>query len=247
MPTFWRPLRNIGSLVVAAAAAAQAFAGGGDAALSLPSDSVSADYLHVDAGRGAGLAAGRRVPFGVGDPWPVGTGPGLGLSSLPASLLAGYNGTVGLRIRYHLGLVWQQGGAAAPSSFATSGRSGNGGIALIDGSLTYRALTLRYRQAWLERVGEGQSDYLDFSASVAIGQGLVLTPAVLRGHAHLADNAWIDYTDYSLLISKEVSLGLVLSASAAAAFAAPSPLAWARMDGAVPVYSSLVLGLRYDF
>ncbi|MCW5636463.1 MAG: TorF family putative porin [Rubrivivax sp.] len=204
--------------LIARAAAAASFA----AALSLPSVALADLSFNVGAVsdyRYRGISQSRLKPAVQGGvDWSA--GPfyvGAWASTIrwiddanPASsnkveidLYGGYKGEIMKDLSYDVGLLTYQypGHKLATSPNTTE----------IYGALTFGPATLKYSHSVSNLFGftdSKNSSYVDLSASFEVGPVMV-APHV--GYQKVAKNGDFSYTDYSLIVSKEVLTGLTVS------------------------------------
>lgn len=118
-------------------------------------------------------------------------------------IYGGYKGEITKALSYDVGvLAYQYPG----HKFGTSPNTTE-----VYGALTFGPATLKYSHSVSNLFGfvdSKNSSYVDLSASFEVGP-VTLSPHV--GYQKVAKNGSFSYTDYSLLVSKEVVKGLTLS------------------------------------
>jgi len=118
-------------------------------------------------------------------------------------IYGGYKGEITKDLTYDVGLLAYQypGHKLATSPNTTE----------IYGALTYGPATLKYSHSLSNLFGfadSKNSSYVDLTATFEVGP-VMLTPHL--GYQKVAKNGDFSYTDYSLLVSKEVIKGLTVS------------------------------------
>jgi uncharacterized protein (TIGR02001 family) len=118
-------------------------------------------------------------------------------------IYGGYKGEITKDLAYDVGILAYQypGHKLATSPNTTE----------VYGALTYGPATLKYSHSFTNLFGfadSKNSSYVDLSASFEVGP-VVLSPHL--GYQKVAKNGDFSYTDYSLLVSKEVLKGLTVS------------------------------------
>jgi uncharacterized protein (TIGR02001 family) len=118
-------------------------------------------------------------------------------------IYGGYKGEITKALAYDVGLLAYQypGHKLATSPNTTE----------IYGALTYGPATLKYSHSVTNLFGFADSEnssYVDLTANFEVGP-VTLTPHL--GYQKVAKNGDFSYTDYSLIVSKEVVKGLTLS------------------------------------
>ena len=123
----------------------------------------------------------------------------------------------------------------------------------VYGAGTFGVFTAKYSYSLGDLFGNINSKgstYLDLSANLDLGTGLTLTPHV--GKQDIKNNTTGSYTDYSVALAKEMSKGLVVSATAVstnakASFYSLGASGFGSANGKNLGKSTLVVGLKYSF
>ena len=115
----------------------------------------------------------------------------------------------------------------------------------VYGALTFGPATLRYSHSVTNLFGFANSKgsgYVDLSANFEVA-GLTLTPHM--GYQKVAKNSFVTYTDYSLIVSKEVVKGLTLSGGVVGADTKTN--AYVSPAGKDLGKAGAVVGVKYAF
>ena len=121
---------------------------------------------------------------------------GGGDAAAELDLYAGYGGEFRPGFGYDVGVLRYQypNNSLAPSANTTEAY----------GAVKFSAYTLKYSHSVTDLFGfadSKNSGYLDFSATLAFGDGWTLTPHV--GHQRVRRNGKFSYTDYALTVGKQ--------------------------------------------
>jgi len=245
------PVKKTTSLIALAAASA-AFA----TALALPSVALADVAFNVGAVtdyRYRGLSQSRVKPALQGGvdwsagPFYVGAwastikwiedGNPASSNKVEIDIYGGYKGEITKELTYDVGiLAYQYPGHKLSTSPNTTE---------VYGALTYGPATLKYSHSVTNLFGfadSKNSSYVDLSASFEVGPVMV-SPHV--GYQKVAKNGDFSYTDYSLMVSKEVLKGLTLSGGVVGAdtkFPFTSPV-----NGKDLGKAGAVVGVKYVF
>jgi uncharacterized protein (TIGR02001 family) len=156
-----------------------------------------------------------------------------GDSDVEIDVYGGYKGEISKGLGYDVGVL----GYIYPSNkFSPSADTTE-----IYGALTFGPATLKYSHSVSHLFGvpnSKNSGYFDASATFDVG-GWALVPHI--GYTKVANNSFLDYTDYSVTVSKDFS-GFVLSAAVVGADLKAFAPNGKRLDK-----SGLVLGVKYNF
>jgi uncharacterized protein (TIGR02001 family) len=156
-----------------------------------------------------------------------------GDSSVEIDLYGGYKGELAKGLGYDVGIL----GYVYPDN----GFSPSADTAEIYAALTYGPATLKYSHSVTELFGvprSTNSGYLDLSATFDVA-GLSVVPHI--GYTRVAENSDLNYTDYSLTVSKDFS-GLVVSGAIVGADLDVRGPNNKRLDK-----TGLVVGVKYNF
>ncbi len=122
----------------------------------------------------------------------------------------------------------------------------------IYGALTYGVFTAKYSHALTNLFGAGGSGgaadtkgsgYLDLSAAIELGNGLVLTPHY--GRQAIRHYSAVSYSDYSLTLGYDLGNGLTLSAALVGTDA--DKTLFVTPDNKFTGKNAVVLGAKYSF
>lgn len=157
-------------------------------------------------------------------------------------LYGGYKATMG-DIGYDVGVLRYEyvGNTLKGSSFA------NPNTTEVYGALTYSVFTAKYSHSLTDTFGNlnsKNSNYLDLSATLDLGNGLTVTPHV--GRQVIKNNPGYSYTDYSLTLAKDLGNGLSATLMAVGTNAnkvAYTPTSVNKYLGK----DALVAGIKYTF
>lgn len=156
-----------------------------------------------------------------------------GNSDVEIDLYGGYKGEIVKGLGYDVGLLTYvyPSNDFSPSADTTE----------IYGALSYGPATLKYSHSVTHLFGvpnSKNSGYVDLSATFDVG-GVSVVPHV--GYTKVANNGALDYTDYSLTVSKDFN-GLVVSGAIVGADLRVFGPNGKRLDK-----SGLVVGAKYNF
>ena len=156
-----------------------------------------------------------------------------GDSDVEIDLYGGYKGEIVKGLGYDVGLLTYvyPSNDFSPSADTTE----------IYGALSYGPATLKYSHSVTHLFGvpnSKNSGYVDLSATFDVG-GVSVVPHV--GYTKVANNGALDYTDYSLTVSKDFN-GLVVSGAIVGADLRVFGPNGKRLDK-----SGLVVGAKYNF
>lgn len=115
----------------------------------------------------------------------------------------------------------------------------------VYGALTAGVFTAKYSHSLTNLFGTVNSkgsQYLDLAANFDLGDGWTLTPHV--GRQVFNNNAYLNYTDYSLTVTKDLGKGLTASLMAVDTNAKVSDYNW---GGKYVGKAGVVAGLKYTF
>jgi uncharacterized protein (TIGR02001 family) len=155
------------------------------------------------------------------------TGIDTGNSNIEIDLYGGFKGEIQKDLTYDVGLLQY----LYPSNNykAISGYTSPNTTELY-GALTFGVATVKYSHALTNLFGTGnskQSGYLEAAATIDVGSGVMITPHA--GYQRVAGNGDFSYTDYSLMVSKDIE-GFVLSGGVVSAST--------KKIGGIPAYVS---------
>jgi uncharacterized protein (TIGR02001 family) len=156
-----------------------------------------------------------------------------GDSDVEIDIYGGYKGELTKGLGYDVGVL--------AYVYPDNGFSPSADTTEIYGALSYGPATLKYSHSVTHLFGvpdSKNSGYLDLSATFDVS-GFSVVPHV--GYTKVAHNSSLDYTDYSLTVSKDFS-GLVVSGAVVGADLKVYGPNGKRLDKA-----GLVLGLKYNF
>lgn len=156
-----------------------------------------------------------------------------GDSDVEIDLYGGYKGEIVKGLGYDVGLLTYiyPSNDFSPSADTTE----------IYGALSYGPATLKYSHSVTHLFGvpnSKNSGYVDLSATFDVG-GVSVVPHV--GYTKVANNGALDYTDYSLTVSKDFN-GLVVSGAIVGADLRAFGPNGKRLDK-----TALVVGAKYNF
>lgn len=118
----------------------------------------------------------------------------------------------------------------------------------VYGALTYGPVTAKYSHSLTNLFGfadSRNSGYLDLSATFDLGGGWSILPHV--GHQRIRSNGWYNYTDYSLVVGKDMGKGFNLSLGVYGTDADKNLYSAGNPDGKFLGRSGLVGMIKFNF
>jgi uncharacterized protein (TIGR02001 family) len=150
---------------------------------------------------------------------------------------------------YDVGVITYQypGNDSGVGGAFPEGTYGNASTIEVYADLLYSIYTLKYNRSqgnFLGNLNSSGSQYFDLSAAIDMTHSFTLTPHI--GHQYVTgQNGSLDYTDYSLTLSKDFGNGL--SATLAGIATTASTSGYTDTKGRYLGNSTAVAGLRYTF
>jgi uncharacterized protein (TIGR02001 family) len=191
----------------------------------------------ADLGLPNGLYAGV---WATNIKWIKDAAPG-GKGASEVDLYAGYKAELSKDLMADVGVLRYQ---YPGNNYVITGGD-NANTTELYAALSFGPATLKYSRSttslfgWADSKGSG---YLDLSAAIDMGGGWNIVPHL--GRQTVANNAYANYTDYSIAITKDFS-GLVLGMSLVGVDA-KDEMAY-RADGKFAGKSGVVLSAKYNF
>jgi uncharacterized protein (TIGR02001 family) len=153
-------------------------------------------------------------------------------------LYGGYKGALTSDVGYDVGGLYYE--------YPRNGLNPSANTFEIYGALTYGVFTAKYSHSVTNLFGfasSKNSGYLDLSATFDAGDGWSVLPHV--GHQAVAKFSKASYTDYSLIVGKDVSKGVNLSAGVYGTNANKST--YVAPDGKFLGRTALVATIKFNF
>jgi len=153
-------------------------------------------------------------------------------------------------LSYDVGVITYQypGNDSGVAGFYPAGTFADASTVEVYLDLSYGIYTLKYNRSqgnFLGNLNSSGSQYFDLSAAIDLTHSFTLTPHI--GHQFIANQpgSVLDYTDYSLTVSKDFGNGL--SATLAGTATTANYVGYTDTKGRYLGNSTAVAGLRYTF